>query len=73
MKTLVQARVKLATKNKLVRLAKASDRKLASYVALILEDHVRSVDVKTIQALSRAWRDVDENRSNVVDRKDGPR
>lgn len=73
-KVLVQARVKASSKRKLTQLAKASgDRKLAAYVALVLEDHARSVDLKTVRAISKAWRNVKEDRTSVVRRKDGPK
>jgi hypothetical protein len=54
-------------------LATASDRKLAAYVALVLEDHARSVDLKTVKAISKAWQNVKADRSSVVSRKDGPK
>lgn len=73
-KVLVQARIKETSKRKLTQLAKASgDRKLAAYVALVLEDHAKNVDLKTVRAISRAWRDVKEDRTTVVRRKDGPK
>lgn len=65
--------MKTATRRKLARLAAASDRKLATYVALVLEDHARSIDPKALAAVSRAWRGVKESRSTVVSRKDGPK
>lgn len=72
-KVLVQARIKSGSKRKLSRLAAASDRKLAAYVALVLEDHAKNVDLNTIKAISKAWRNVKEDRSSVVRRKDGPK
>ncbi len=72
-KVLVQARIKPGAKRKLNKLAIASDRKLASYVALVLEDHAANVDLKTIRTISRAWRGIKESRNSVVRREDGPK
>lgn len=72
-KVLVQARVAASTKRKLAILAAASDRKPATYIALVLKDHADNVDPRTLKALSRAWRGVPESRSTVVSRKDGPK
>lgn len=70
---LVQARVKEKTRHKLMRLAEANDRKLASYVALVLDDHAAQVDLATIKVITAAWRGVKEDRNSVVRAKDGPK
>jgi hypothetical protein len=72
-RSLVQARVKEKTKQKLTKIAEISSRKLASYVALVLEDHAAQVDLRAMKALSVAWRGVKQDRNSVVRAEDGPK
>lgn len=70
---LVQARVKAGAKRKLTQLAAAGDRKLAAYIALVLEDHADQVSVESVRVITNAWRGVKVDRNSVVSAKDGPR
>ena len=70
--TLVQTRVTARTKKKLERLADATDRKLASYIRLVLEAHVKEIDPRTIRQMKKIWAGV-KDKNAIVRAEDGPR
>lgn len=72
--SLVQARVRTSTKKKLQRIANAAGRlKLATYIAFLLEEHVRQINPTVLKAITKAWHGVPEDARSVVSRKDGPK
>lgn len=73
MKVLIQARVSKETKAKISKLAAANSRALSNYIALVLEHHAKSTDLKAIKALVKAWDGVKEDQRSVVRKEDGPR
>ena len=72
--SLVQARVRASTKKKLQLIANSAGRLgLATYVAFLLEEHVRQINPTVLKAITKAWQGVPEDARSVVRRKDGPK